>query len=57
MKYNKKLCIKTEAMIYRGKVIKAHSEVKSFENISKYPQSFLEISSMQTEILQDHAYE
>ena len=57
MKYNKKLCIKTEAMIYRGKVIKAHSEVKSFKNISKYPQSFLEISSMQTEILQDHAYE
>ena len=45
-------------MIGRGK----RSEVKSVENISKNPQSFVEISPMQKEVLplhklQDYAYE
>ena len=41
---------------------KTLSEVKPVENISKNPQSFLEISPVQKEVLrshklQDHAYE
>ena len=49
-------------MIDRGKRKKILSEVKPDENISKNPQSFLEISPVQNEVflsykLQDHAYE
>ena len=49
-------------MIDTGKRSKALSEVKQVESISKNLQSFLEISSMQKEVLfshklQDHAYE
>ena len=44
-------------MIDRGKRSKTLSEVKLVENISKDPQSFLEISPVQKEVLQDHAYE
>ena len=49
-------------VIDRGRRSKTLSEVKSVENISKNPQSFLEISPMQKEVLsshklQDHAYE
>ena len=48
-------------VINRGKS-KTLSEVKLVENISKNRQSFLEISTMQKEVLlsdkvQDHAYE
>ena len=58
MKQNKKPCIKTKKVIGRGK----RSEVKPVENISKNPQSFVEISPMQKEVLplhklQDYAYE
>ena len=47
-------------MMNRGK--KALSEVKPVKNISKNPQSFLEISPVQNEVfpshkLQDHAYD
>ena len=41
-------------MIDRGKRRKTLSEVMPVENISKNPQSFLEISSMQKEILFSH---
>ena len=46
----------------RGKRSKTLSEVKLVENISKNPQSFLEICRMQKEALlsdklEDHAYE
>ena len=49
-------------VIDRGKRSKTLSEVKPVENISKNPQSFLEISPVQKEVLpshklQDHAYE
>ena len=49
-------------VINRRKRSKTLSEVKPVENISKNPQSFLEISPMQKEVLlshklQDHAYE
>ena len=49
-------------VINRGKRIKTLSEVKLVKNIRKNPQSFLEISPMQKEVLlshklQDHAYE
>ena len=49
-------------MIDRGKRSKTLSEVKQVENISKNLQSFLEISSVQKEVLpshkmRDHAYE
>ena len=49
-------------VIDRGKRSKILSEVKPVENISKNPQSFLEISPVQKEVLpshklQDHAYE
>ena len=49
-------------VIDRGKRSKKLSEVKPVENISKNLQSFLEISSMQKEVLpshklRDHTYE
>ena len=49
-------------VIKRGKRSKTLSEVKPFENISKNPQSFLEISLAQAEVvpshkLQNHTYE
>ena len=44
-------------MIDRGKGSKTLSEVKLVENISKNPQGFVKISSMQKEDLQDHVYE
>ena len=48
-------------MIDGGKRSKTLSEVKPVENISKNPQSFLEISPVQKEVvpshkLQDHAW-
>ena len=62
MKLNQKPCITTKKMIDREKRSKTLNEVKLVENISKNPQSFLEISSVQKEVLlphklQDHAYE
>ena len=62
MKQNQKPCIKTKKVIDREKGIKKMSEVKPVGNISKNPQSFLEISLVQKEVLlsyklQDHAYE
>ena len=49
-------------VIDRGKRSNTLSEVKLIKNISKKPQSFLEISPVQKEALfshklQDHAYE
>ena len=49
-------------VIHRGKRSKTLSEVKSVENISKNLKSFLEISSLQKEVLpshklRNHAYE
>ena len=49
-------------MINRGRRSRTLSEVKPVENINKNLQSFLEISSVQEEVLlsrklQDHAYE
>ena len=49
-------------MIDRGKRRKTLSEVKPVKNISKNPQSFLEISHVQKEVLlshklRDYAYE
>ena len=49
-------------VIDRGKRSKILNEVKSVENISRNPQSFLELSLVQKEVLlsqklQDHAYE
>ena len=41
-------------MINRGKRRKTLSEVKSVENISKNPQSFLEINPVQKEVLPLH---
>ena len=57
-----KTIIMARKMIDTGKRSKALSEVKQVESISKNLQSFLEISSMQKEVLfshklQDHAYE
>ena len=51
-----------DEVINRGKRIKTLSEVKRFKNISKNPQTFLEISPVEKEVLlshklQDHAYE
>ena len=51
-----------EEGVGRGKRSKTLSEVKLGENISKNPQSFLEISPVHKEVLllhklQDHAYE
>ena len=55
----KKPYIKTKKAINRGKKSKRLSEVKPAENISKNPQSFLETSPLQKEVLssnnlQDH---
>ena len=49
-------------VIDRGKRSKTLSEIKAVENIRKNPQSFLEISIVQKEVLlshklQDHTYE
>ena len=49
-------------VIDRGERSKTLSEVTSVENISKNPQSFLEITPMQKRVvpsykLQDHTYE
>ena len=41
-------------VIVRGKRNKTPSEVKPVENISKNPQSFLEISAVQKEVLLSH---
>ena len=38
----------------RGKISKTMSEVKPVEKISKNPQSFLEISPVQKEVLLSH---
>ena len=51
-----------EKVVNRGKRSKTLREAKPAENISKNPQSFLEISPVQKEgllshKLQDHAYE
>ena len=51
MKENKKLCMKTKKAIDSGKRNKTLSEVKPVENIRKNPQSFLEVSPMQKEVL------
>ena len=53
---------KDEKVIDRGKGSKTLSEVKPVANISKNQQSFLEISSVQKEVLpshklRDHAYD
>ena len=53
---------KTKKVIDRGKRSKTLSEVKLVKNISKNPQSFLEIRSVQKEFplshkLQGHAYD
>ena len=60
MKLNQKPYIEKKKVIDRGKRNKALSEVKPVKNISKNPQSFLEMSLMQKEVLllhelQDHA--
>ena len=60
MKQNQKPCITTK-VIDRGKRSKTLREVKPVENISKNPQSFLEKSPVQKEVLlshklQDHAW-
>ena len=49
-------------VIDRGKRSKTLNEVKSVENISRNPQSFLELRLVQKKVLlsqklQDHAYE
>ena len=54
--------MKPKKMIDRGKRSKTLVEIKLVKNISKNPQSFLDISPVQKEILpshklQDHAYE
>ena len=41
-------------MIDRGKRSKTLNEVKPVKNVNKYPQSFLEISPIQKEILPSH---
>ena len=51
-----------DEVINRGKRSKTLSEVKRVKNISKYLQTFLEISPVEKEVLlshklQDHAYE
>ena len=62
MKLNQKPYIEKKKVIDRGKRNKTLSEVKPVKNISKNPQSFLEISLMQKKVLllhelQGHAYE
>ena len=61
-KIESKTVHKTKKVTDRGKRSKTLSEVKLVKNISKNPQSFLEISSVQKEVplshkLQDHAYD
>ena len=51
MKLNQKPYIEKKKVIDRGKRNKTLSEVKPVKNISKNPQSFLEISLMQKEVL------
>ena len=62
MKENQKQYIKKKKVIKRGKRSKTLSKVNPVENMSENPQSFLEISPVQKEVLpshklQDHAYE
>ena len=62
MKQNQKPCTKLKKVIDRGKRSKTLSEVKPVKNINKNLQSFLEVSTVQKEVLlshelQDHAYE
>ena len=57
-----KNCIMTKKVINRGKRSKTLSEAKLIENVSKNPQSFVDISPVQKEVflshkLQGHAYE
>ena len=52
----------TKKLINRGRRSKKLSKVRQFGNISNIPQSFLEISPVQKELLlshklEDHAYE
>ena len=61
-KIESKTVHKTKKVTDRGKRSKTLSEVKLVKNISKNPQSFLEISSVQKEVplshkLQDRAYD
>ena len=54
--------MRTKKVVDRGKRTKTLSEVKPVENIIKNPQSFLQISPVQKEVLpshklQDQAYE
>ena len=52
MKQNQKPCTKTKKVIHREKKNKILSEeVKPVENISKNLQSFLDISTMQKEVV------
>ena len=51
---NQKPCIKKKEVIKQGKRSKTLNEVKPNENIEKNLQSFLEISSMQKEVLPSH---
>ena len=46
-----KFCIKMNEVIDRGKRSKALCEVKTVKNISKNPQSFLEISAVKKECI------
>ena len=54
--------MKTKSVIERGKRSKTQPEVNPVKNVTKNPESFLQISHMQKEAisshkLQDHAYE
>ena len=51
---SKSLSIKMKKATDRGKRSKKLSEVKPVENISKNPQSFLEINPVQKEVLPSH---
>ena len=51
---NQKPCTKMKKVINRGKRSKTLSEVKPVENINKNLQSFLEISTVQKEVLLSH---
>ena len=46
-----KFCIKMNEVIDRGKRSKTLCEVKTVKNISKNPQSFLEISAVKKECI------
>ena len=54
MKWNKKLYIKVKKVINAGKRSKTLSEIKPDKNISKNPQSFLEISTVQKIVHSSH---